>query len=620
MPAHPHPSLAAQEREAVDIFNRADRRGPPTSSVRKDALVHAIHLSRSPHASLKRLAAINIVKFFRAFPDLEEEAINAVYDLCEDQDQNIRIQGYKAVVQMSREQPGSVERNVDVLVQLLQSDEPREVAVVKTALIQHLELDSKVTLGVLCDQIVPPDDPIEDEDKLIRERLRRLVIAFLAEEAREPLLSRLRSQGNGGVEQEHALIDTLLKAVSKFGGTDATKITKDVLLFLPSFNDKNQNGRGDELLTSLLAQAAAALKDDLAPGRNPASLERSRLYLELSDLLCRGKGASDPVQLLRFYCTSSLMGKMTLGRLSDNPRLFFIIHLAHALSACGHQPSPESGELASIRRQVVEALTIILPFFIQVAPSDAQAWRSCETLLQLCQQRKEQQTKWNISAPLHSVLVEIANLADEKQIPASKRVADLSRSLTRPSPHPHALPAKPPPPATQPPVPIINVSADDTFGKRGAGEEESIVVSEEQQVGRKLSIKGQHDRDRQRRKRKGSSPLRSAGSGTSTPVSAGEDSAQLSTTMKRPKTGMDEETPSLLLRMGHTRRVSPAAGGRNTSRSKSRSTPEDLQSQRRRSSSHSSPGLPDLSLGISIKGAARSHSHSLLERIQGNGT
>jgi len=145
---------------------------------------------------------------------------------------------------MSKEQPGSVERNVDVLVQLLQSgeslygresrvlirqllcalllrscfilrpplpDEPREVAVVKTALIQHLELDSKVTLGVLCDQIVPPDDPIEDEDKLIRERLRRLVIAFLAEEAREPLLSRLRSQGDSGVEQEHALIDTLLK-------------------------------------------------------------------------------------------------------------------------------------------------------------------------------------------------------------------------------------------------------------------------------------------------------------------------------------------------------------------------------------------------------------------------
>ena len=197
----------------------------------------------------------------------------------------------------------------------------------------------------------------------------------------------------------------------------------------------------------------------------------------------------------------------------------------------------------------------------------------------------------------------------------------LYQSLTRLSPHPHALPA-PPPPATQPPIPIINVSTVDTFGKRSAGEES--VVPEEQQVGRKLSIKGQHDRDRQRRKRKDSSPLRSAGSGASTPVSAGEDGAQLpTTTMKRLKTGMDEEAPSLLLRMGHQRRVSPAAGGRNTSRSKSRSTPEvQSQRQRRRSSSHSSPapGLPDLSLGISIKGAARSHSHSLLERIQGNGT
>jgi hypothetical protein len=83
--------------------------------------------------------------------------------------------------------------------------------VVKAALIQHLELDSKIFLRVLCDQIVPPDDPIEDEDKLIRERLRRLVIVFLAEEARDPLLSRLQSQGDSGAEQELGLVDTLLK-------------------------------------------------------------------------------------------------------------------------------------------------------------------------------------------------------------------------------------------------------------------------------------------------------------------------------------------------------------------------------------------------------------------------
>ena len=82
---------------------------------------------------------------------------------------------------------------------------------VKTALIQHLEFDSKVTLGVLCDQIVPPDDPMEDEDKTIRERLRALVVAFLAEDARQPLLAQLQRQGRSAAEQEEALIDTLTK-------------------------------------------------------------------------------------------------------------------------------------------------------------------------------------------------------------------------------------------------------------------------------------------------------------------------------------------------------------------------------------------------------------------------
>ena len=82
---------------------------------------------------------------------------------------------------------------------------------VKTALIQHLEFDSKVTLGVLCDQIVPPDDPMEDEDRTIRERLCALVVAFLAEDARQPLLAQLQRQGRSAAEQEDALIDTLIK-------------------------------------------------------------------------------------------------------------------------------------------------------------------------------------------------------------------------------------------------------------------------------------------------------------------------------------------------------------------------------------------------------------------------
>lgn len=114
-------TLTEQERQAIELFARAERRVPVTHSVvrfplslpslihattpipfrvrvliqssslaqRRDALQHAIQLSRSSHASLKQLAAANVAKFFKAFPDLEEDAINAIYDLCEDQDQNV---------------------------------------------------------------------------------------------------------------------------------------------------------------------------------------------------------------------------------------------------------------------------------------------------------------------------------------------------------------------------------------------------------------------------------------------------------------------------------------------------------------------------------------------------
>ncbi|KAH9010697.1 hypothetical protein EDB85DRAFT_1198159 [Lactarius pseudohatsudake] len=141
-----------------------------TNTVRKLKLAHSHHSSDAWSSAISP-------SFSRRSQILRKTLL--VPCMTFDQDPNIRIEGYKAIVRMSEEQLRWLERNVDVLVQLLQSDEPEEVAVIKMVLIQHLELDSKVTLGVLCDQIVPPDDPMEDEDKTIRERPEALVVAFL---------------------------------------------------------------------------------------------------------------------------------------------------------------------------------------------------------------------------------------------------------------------------------------------------------------------------------------------------------------------------------------------------------------------------------------------------------
>jgi hypothetical protein len=88
------------------------------------------------------------------------------------------------------------------------SDEPDEVQIVKKSLTEHLDLDPRVTLGVLCDQIVPPDALVDEEEQFIGDRLRSLVLSFLTGEAKRAILSRHASRLDS--EEERVLGTGLL--------------------------------------------------------------------------------------------------------------------------------------------------------------------------------------------------------------------------------------------------------------------------------------------------------------------------------------------------------------------------------------------------------------------------
>lgn len=63
------------------------------------------------------------------------------------------------------------------------ADEPEEVSVVKSALLEHLEMDRKGTLSVLRDQLASVDSDMDEEERDMRERLRSLVSSFLTNDA-----------------------------------------------------------------------------------------------------------------------------------------------------------------------------------------------------------------------------------------------------------------------------------------------------------------------------------------------------------------------------------------------------------------------------------------------------
>ncbi|KAI0769397.1 hypothetical protein BD413DRAFT_83385 [Trametes elegans] len=424
-------SLAEQEKDIRDNLRRAERTPVRTSVLRKDTLRRLIDLAHSQHPSLKIIAATNLKLFIKDFPDLEDEAINAVYDLCEDPASSVRIKGYAAIVDVSREQQKWVKRNADVLVQLLQSDEPEEVTVVKRALTQHLDMDPAVTLGVLCDQIVPPDEPLDEEEQNIRDRLRSLVLAFLAGEAKRPLVERHAS--TPGTPADEVLVSGLLKAVTKLSPNDTDVIVKDILASLPSF--KPPSLRGKELLDVLLAQARATLKTDLPSGGETGSLRNTRYYLDLASFVAVDRRMAHPSILLRFYYTH-LTPKLVLVRLHEGDRAYVIRRVVETFAIVDESTrAPPTGpaaertdvgadtvDVAALRKQFPEISSVLLQVFADIKSSKVRPWVACQMLVQDIA-RRAKDGRWQLPQHIVSSLRRIESLSAPEDGPREASAA-----------------------------------------------------------------------------------------------------------------------------------------------------------------------------------------------------
>lgn len=80
-------------------------------------------------------------------------------------------------------------------------DEPEEVEVIEQQLTEHLDMDPNATLGVLCDQVVPPDEPVDEEEQAIRDRLRGLVLGFMTGRAKRGIVERHASSRDSPGEE-----------------------------------------------------------------------------------------------------------------------------------------------------------------------------------------------------------------------------------------------------------------------------------------------------------------------------------------------------------------------------------------------------------------------------------
>ncbi|KAG1765376.1 hypothetical protein EV702DRAFT_1151986 [Suillus placidus] len=417
-----------QESQIHQLVENAEREQDRGSGLRRDVLTKLIEIAHSSNSQLKCYAANHIRYFFNDFPDLEEDAINVVYDLCEDQDSRVRIEGYRAISSVSSVEHKWVKRNSDVLVQLLQSDEPEEVAVVKTALCDHLDMDPGITLGVLCDQIIPPEYTIDEEEQQIRDRLRSLVIAFLKVDAAEAIIRKYTK--TPGTDTENILVCQLLTAIRRLETRDVEVIIKDLLLMMPCY--RPGSARGMDLLHVLIDKARSSLN---VKSNDLGSIKTIDFYISLAHFVAIQKRVASPVVLLRFYCTS-LMGKPVLQRFSPEEQLVLAGRVVEALEACEEEsrlrPQICSHEQFSfLRRQVVDGAPNLL--FHDTKLESSTMWNTLRFLLLACKHRKEREdwvVPFNLATSISRFQAQAQQLGPGNN---SDEIRVLIRSLTETS-------------------------------------------------------------------------------------------------------------------------------------------------------------------------------------------
>lgn len=102
----------------------------------------------------KTLASQFITRFFKYFPKEMPLAIDAIFDLCEDDDVSIRKAAIKDLALVAKDCPVELlNRIADILTQLLQTDDQAEFAQVQASLLTVFKLNPKSTLGEIFNQI-----------------------------------------------------------------------------------------------------------------------------------------------------------------------------------------------------------------------------------------------------------------------------------------------------------------------------------------------------------------------------------------------------------------------------------------------------------------------------------
>ncbi|KAL4225441.1 Apoptosis inhibitor 5 [Mactra antiquata] len=163
----------------------------------------------------KRLASQFVTRFFKYFPKLSYQAINALFDLCEDDDINIRKQAIKDLPSLCKVNAEHVPKIAEALTQLLQCEDPVELSLIHSSLNQLFAINAKSVLHGIFTQVHGEDDKVRDNAiKFLFVNLRKLPEDTLNKEAQDYIVEECKKVLQDVTKEEFIFIMEILKTLS----------------------------------------------------------------------------------------------------------------------------------------------------------------------------------------------------------------------------------------------------------------------------------------------------------------------------------------------------------------------------------------------------------------------
>ncbi|KAL3837722.1 hypothetical protein ACJIZ3_022313 [Penstemon smallii] len=213
-------------------------------SQKADDYENIIKAARSSSVKSRQLAAQLIPRFFKYFPRLSVNAVDAHLDLCEAEELAIRVQAIRGLPLFCKDTPEHLSKIVDILAQLLTAVENVERDAVHKALMSLLRQDVKASLTALFKHIECVDEQLTDEN------LRERTLLFIRDKV-FPLKTELLKPSD---QMERHITDLIRKSLQDVTGVEF-QMFMDFLKSLSMFGEKAPPERVQELIEIIEGQA-----------------------------------------------------------------------------------------------------------------------------------------------------------------------------------------------------------------------------------------------------------------------------------------------------------------------------------------------------------------------------